>query len=58
MSIRLGTIPIVLTHSAIGSVLGGVTNSIVVGTADGLLGSARPWQIGSAFDDRRLYGSP
>jgi hypothetical protein len=58
MSIRHKTSRIVFTRSAIGSVLGGVTNSIVAGHVAGFLVSVRPWQIGSAFDDRRFCESP
>src|SRR5471032_1270994 len=48
MSFRLKTIPIVFASSAIGSVLGGATNSIVVGLVAGILVSVLLWQIGSA----------
>ena len=58
MSFRHKTIPIVSESSAMGSVLGGVTNSIVVGPVANFLGSARLWQIGSASDDRRSYSAP
>jgi hypothetical protein len=58
MSFRLKTIPIVFASSAIGSVLGGVTNSLVVGLAAGNLVAVILWQIGSAVDNRRLYRAP
>jgi hypothetical protein len=58
MSFRLKTIPIVFASSAIGSVLGGATNSIVVGLVAGILVSVLLWQIGSALDHRRLYRAP
>jgi hypothetical protein len=58
MSVRLKTIPIVFASSAIGSVLGGVSNSIVVGLVAGILVSVLLWQIGSALDDRRSYRAP
>ncbi|HEX4056949.1 MAG TPA: hypothetical protein VHX87_01375 [Galbitalea sp.] len=46
-----------LSISAIGSVLGGVSNSIVVGhTAENLI-TADAWQIGSVTARRRLSGA-
>jgi uncharacterized membrane protein len=58
MSFSLKTIPIVFTSSAIGSVLGGVSNSIVVGLVAGILGAVILWQIGSALERRSLYRAP
>ncbi|HEY5229652.1 MAG TPA: hypothetical protein VIJ11_02020 [Galbitalea sp.] len=55
MSLQSLTITIVSTFSAIGSVLGGVTNSIVAGLVAVLLVSVLVWQIGSAARNRRLY---
>jgi hypothetical protein len=42
---------------AIGSVLGGVSNSIVDGLVAGILVTALAWQIGSAASRRRLRGT-
>jgi hypothetical protein len=58
MSSRRKTIVIVSASSAIGSVLGGATNSLVGGLAVGILVSLLVWQIGSAFESRRLHGAP
>ena len=58
MSLSLKTIVIAFTSSAIGSVLGGVTNSLVVALAAGILVAAILWQIGSASENRRLYRAP
>jgi uncharacterized membrane protein len=58
MSFRLKTVPIVFASSAIGSVLGGATNSLVVGLVAGSLGATIRWQIGSAAENRRLYRAP
>jgi hypothetical protein len=58
MSIHYKAIPIAFESSAIGSVLGGVSNSIVVGPVAGFLVSAHPLQIGSALDDRRWCRTP
>ena len=58
MSLSLKTIPIVFASSAIGSVLGGVSNSIVVGLVAGILVAVILWQIGSALDDRSLSRAP
>lgn len=42
---------------AIGSVLGGVSNSIVDGLVAGILVTALVWQIGSVASRRCLHGA-
>ncbi|HEY1529783.1 MAG TPA: hypothetical protein VGF80_03140 [Galbitalea sp.] len=58
MSVRHTTIPIVAVYSAMGLVLGGVSNSIVVGPVARVLGSVSRWQIGSAIENRRSIRVP
>jgi hypothetical protein len=58
MSFHLRAIPIVLASSAIGSVLGGATNSLVDGLVVGILVAVILWQIGSVVENRRLYRAP
>ncbi|HEX3678321.1 MAG TPA: hypothetical protein VHU90_01220 [Galbitalea sp.] len=54
MPLQSKTISIVSAISAIGSVLGGVPNSLVVGLVAALLVAVLCWQIGSAARIRRL----